>query len=127
MLFLVACTPSPSATKSSPSPRHGELQIIRTISIGRSTQVTGLAISTGEVWVASPAAAPYPAATAAVGTILRFDAMNGTQLSTLTTAGNPVGLVVSGSFLWVAGGSGDQSVTLAAADSVVQSDAATGR
>ncbi len=127
MLFVVACAPSPNGTKSSPSPRHNELRIIRTLSLGRSAQVTGLAISSGEIWVASPASAPYPAATAAVGTILRFDATSGTQLSSLTTAGDPVGLAGSGSFLWVAGGSGDQSVTLADADSVVQSDAATGR
>ncbi|TAN31942.1 hypothetical protein EPN29_12125 [bacterium] len=128
VVFLVACTSSPTATTSSPSPGlNGVVHVVRMLPIAASTQVTGLAVGAGEVWVASPAAAPYLGGTPAVGSILRFDVTNGTHRSSFSTAGDPVGLAVSGSFLWVAGGSGDHTVSLADADTVVQSDAATGQ
>jgi hypothetical protein len=52
--------------------------------------------------------------------------MDGARLAAWATVGDPVGLAVGGSSVWVVGGAGDNTVSLADPNTVVQLDVTTG-
>jgi hypothetical protein len=76
-------------------------------------------VASGDLWVVN---AELPR----TGTLDRYDTTTGRRVSTRSVGGDPLGVAVSGGFVWVANGSGDGSARLVDSDTILQFDEATG-
>lgn len=129
-----APTPRPAATPSSiTSPSLGPTAIaspprpatpLIALPLEGPGAFRAVDVASGDLWVTFGGNPQSTAPLAA--SLVRFDATTGRRLSSWAVGGDPLGIAVSGGFVWVANGSGDHSAPLADTDTILQLDAASG-
>jgi hypothetical protein len=122
---VIGPSPSPSSSQPpTPPPTPTQftvpLDIAAQLNLGAHA-VSAMAVTTDDVWLAT-----HGATAGDTGTLFRVDAATARVTASWTVGGAPVAVAASGSFVWVANGSGGTSVSPPEHDTVEQFNATTG-